>query len=74
MARLRNDLSPDKITSLVVANHLRAANAPKRSQRRENINRLQNVRFPLRIIPKEQVQPGRELEIQPPVIAEVSQA
>ena len=57
--------------------HLRASDSPKRAQGGHEINRLQNVRLPLRVIPDERVETGAEgaeIHVQPRVVAEIAKS
>ena len=51
--------------------HLRAADAAERAQRGHEINRFENVCLALRVVAEQQVKAGREIRVQPRVIAEV---
>ena len=53
-------------------NDLRVANAPERAQRREKINRLQQVGFALGIAPKQQVKPRLKPSLEFTVIPEIT--
>ena len=54
-----------------MADQLRAPHSPKRPQRGQEINGFKNVRLALRVVAQQEVKPGREVGIQPRVIAEV---
>ena len=51
--------------------HLRAADAAERAQRGHEINRFEDVRLTLGVVAEQQVEAGREIRVQPGVIAEV---
>ena len=53
-------------------NDLRVANAPERAQRRDKINRLQQVGFALGIAPKQQVKPRLKPSLEFTVIPEIT--
>jgi hypothetical protein len=55
-------------------NHLSAHYAAKRPQCRQQINRLKNICFSLRIIAKEKVKAWGELNIQTRVISEIAES
>ena len=63
--------SPYKKAGLVVANHLRAGHAAERAQRGEEIDRFEDVGLSLCIVTEQQVEPGRELDIEPSVIPKI---
>ena len=71
---LADHLGADEITLLSVSHHLRAAHAAKRPERREQINRFQNVGLALCVLAEQQVKTGREILIQPRVIAEIAKS
>jgi len=53
---------------------LRAADATERPQRREQLNGFENVGLSLRVAAKEHVKAGREIRVEPRVIAEITKA
>jgi len=67
-------MAADKVTGAPVANHLGAADAAKGAQRGHEINGLENVGLALSVVSQEQMKAGRKIEIQPRVIAEVTEA
>jgi len=69
---LTDYFAPDEISLLAVADHLGSANSPERAQGGDQVNRLENIRFALRIVSQQQVKPGSKICIQPRVIAEVT--
>ena len=71
---LADDLGADEIAFLSVSHHLRAAYAAKRAERREQINRFENVRLALSVMAEQQVKTEREMGIQPRVIAEIAKS
>ena len=68
---LADHVAADEIAFRAVPDHLRAADAAKRAQRGHEINRFENVRLALRIVAQQQMKAGREIHVQPRVIAEV---
>jgi hypothetical protein len=70
---LTDDFAANEVTLLPVANHLRTANSPKRTQSGHQINGFENIRFSLSIIAKQQVESGRKIHVQPRIIAEVTE-
>ena len=56
-----------------MADHLRAADAAERAQRGHEINRFEDIRLALRVVAEQQMEAGREIRVQPGVIAEVPQ-
>jgi hypothetical protein len=53
---------------------MRAADATKRAERGQEIDRLQNVRLALGVVTEKQVEARRKIDIQPRVIAEVTKS
>ena len=70
MFSLADKMSADEKSLLSMPNHLRAANASKRTQSREKIDCLQDVGFSLGVVPEKEMKPGLKINIQPPIIAE----
>src|SRR5207247_1802736 len=56
------------------ANHLGAAHAAKRTQRRHEVNRFEDVGLALRVVTEQQVKARRKISVQPRVIAEVAES
>ena len=71
---LADDAGADEVTRLSVPDHLCATDAAKRAQRREQIDRLENVGLALRVVAEQQVKTGREIDVQPRVIAEITKS
>jgi len=71
---LADDFSADKIAALFVADHLRAADAAERAQRGHEINGFKDVRLALRVVAEQEMEAGREVRIQPRIIAEVTKS
>jgi hypothetical protein len=69
-ARLLNLAAHEK-PGAPVPNHLAAGDAAKRSQRRQKVDRFENIRFALRVISQQQMKTGRELHIQSRVISKI---
>ena len=53
--------------------HLRAADAAERAQRGHEINRFEDVRLALRVVAEQEMEAGREIRVQPGVIAKIPQ-
>ena len=73
MFALTGDIAADEITLLAVPDHLRAADTPERAQGSHEINRFEDVRLALRIVAEQQMEAGREIRVQPDVIAKIPQ-
>ena len=71
---LADDAGADEVTRLSVPDHLCATDAAKRAQRREEIDCLENVGLALRVEAEQQVKTGREIDVQPRVIAEITKS
>ena len=71
---LGHDAGAEEIALLPVPDHLRAANAAKRPQGGQQVNRLQEVRLALRVIAQQQMETGRESHIQPRAVAEIAKS
>ena len=69
---LRDHCAADEVTLLTVADHLRAADAAKRTQRGHQIDGFEDVRLALRVIAEQQMKARREIHVQPRVIAEIT--
>ena len=65
--------SADEITFLPMPHHVRAADAAEGSQGGEEINGFEHVGLALRVVAEQQVESGREIHVEPRVIAEVTQ-
>ena len=74
VAGLGNDFGADEVAGLIVTNHLGAADAAKRPERGQEVNRFKDIGFALGVVAEEKVKPGSELDVQPRIIAEVAQA
>jgi len=74
MVALPHHVAADEITFRAVPDHLRAADAAKRTQRGHEINRLEDVGLALRVVAEEQMEAGRKIHVQPRVVAEVSES
>ena len=68
-----HDLAADEIALVAVPDHLCAAHAAEGPKRGHEVNGLQDIGLALRVVPQQQVKAGRELRVQPGVIAEVPQ-
>ena len=55
-----------------MAHHLGAAHAAKRSQRSDQVHRLQDVGLALRIVAQQQMETRRKIDVEPSVISEIS--
>src|SRR5207302_9644112 len=71
---LADDVGADEVTRLSVPDHLCAADAAKRAQRREQIDRFENVGLALRVVAEQQVKTGRKIDIQPREVAEITKS
>ena len=74
MFALADDVAADEITFCAVPDHLRAADAAKGAQRGHEINGFEDVGLALRVVAEQQMEAGREIRVQPRVIAEVSKS
>ena len=74
MLRLRDDACTYEISFLTVPNHLRAADSAERTKRREQINRFEDIRFPLCVISENDMEARRKIDVHPRVIAEVAKS
>jgi hypothetical protein len=61
----------DEKSFLPVAKHLRACDSAKGAQSREQINRFENVGFALCVVAQKEVEAGRELDVEPPVVPKI---
>jgi hypothetical protein len=68
---LADDFSADKIAALFVPDHLRATDAAERAQGGHEINRFEDVRLALRVVAEQEMETGREIRVQPRVIAKI---
>ena len=57
-----------------MANHLRPAHSAKGTQRCQEINGFENVGLSLRVISQKEMKAGREIRVQPRVIAKIPQS
>ena len=71
---LPHHVAADEIAFRAVPDHLRAADAAKRTQRGHEINRFEDVRLALRVVAEQHVEAGRKIRVQPRVIAEVTES
>ena len=72
--RPAHNRAANKIALLPVPDHLRAADAAKGAQRGHEVNGFENVGLALRIVAEQQVEAGREIHVQPRVVAEVTES
>lgn len=63
--------SSNKEAGLTVSNHLRAGDAAEGTKGGEKIDRFEDVGLTLCIVAEQQVEAGRELDIEPPVIPKI---
>ena len=74
MTALAQGAGADEIAFLAVADHLRAADAAKGAECRQQINRLENVGFALGVVAEQQMKAGRKINVQPRVVAEIAKS
>jgi hypothetical protein len=71
---LTDGCAAGEVAFLAVADHRRAADAPKRTQRGQEIDCFQDVGLALGVVTEKQVETGRKIRVQPRVVAEVAEA
>lgn len=69
-----DDLAADEVGLLGMADHLSAAHATEGAQCGQEVDRLQNVGFALRIVSQQHLEAGSEVHVQPGVVAKIAQA
>ena len=74
MPGLADDLRADEGAFLPMLNHLRAAHASEGAKCSQEINGFENVGLALGIAAHEDMEAGREIHIEPRVIAEIAKA
>src|SRR2546423_2270848 len=72
MLPLPHYLAAHEISAIAMAHHLRSAHAAKRTERGHEVNGFQDVGLALGVIPQEQMEPGRKIRVEPPIIAELA--
>ena len=72
MVTLPDSSASDEITSLAVLDQLTSADSAKRTKRRHQINGLENVSLSLRVISRQQMEAGREIDVESRVVSEIA--
>src|SRR6185436_16081755 len=71
---IADDSRTGEISFLTMPHHLRAAHTSKGTQRCEQIDRFENICFPLRILAEQKMKTWAEIHVQPRVVAEITKA
>ena len=70
---LGEDARADEIALLPVSDHLGAADAAKGPQGGQEVDGLEDVRLALGIFAQQKMKTGRELHVQPRIVAEIAE-
>ena len=68
-----DDMGPDEVAGLIVADHLCAGNAAERAQCCQEVDCLQEVALALSVVTDQEMESGLEIKIEPSVVPEIAE-
>src|SRR5690606_31251910 len=74
LRRRRHKVPTREISSGPVPDHLGTADAAEGTQRGQQVNRLEDVRLALRVLPDQELETGFEIDVQSRVVPKIAQA
>jgi hypothetical protein len=74
LGALGDDGAADEVAGLAVADELGAAHAAEGAQGGQEVDGLKDVRLALRVVPQQYVEAGRDVHVEPRVVAKVAEA